>query len=259
MKWPSVGQRIHYLLLNAGATKTEAVFTSAGVELTYASTLMGHHALTLALLARGLLAPGARIVYSGSESARNNMPGFAMHDLVKLADRHASGDLSETIERVLRLELPEQKPFRNMNEYATAKLIGAWWVAALATKLPAGITVHCVSPGANLGTAFARNAPAAMRFVMLPMMKLLGGAMGMNGPTADGARRYLDAIDLPGEESGHFYATAHPKKLVGPVAPQAEHFPHFANAEGHAAAFAALERLTGVGFAAPAAVTAATA
>ncbi len=242
------GQRIDFLLLNAGATATEATFTSAGVELTYASTLMGHHALTLGLLRRGLLAPGARIVYSGSESARDNMPGFAMHDLAALAAAHHGGDRAATIERLFRLELPEQTPFKNMNEYATAKLVGAWWVAALAEKLPAGITVHCVSPGANLSTAFARNAPAAMRLLMLPLMKLLGGAMGMNGPIADGARRYLDAFARPDDDSGHFYATAHPKKLVGPVGRQAESFPHFADAEGHAAAFAALERLTGVSF-----------
>ncbi|MEM1417754.1 MAG: short-chain dehydrogenase, partial [Myxococcota bacterium] len=236
-----------FLLLNAGASRKDPTFTSAGFEVTYASTLVGHHVLTLGLLERGLLAPKARIVFSGSEGARNNMPGMKLHDIGALAATHHEGDRVKTIESLMRLELPEQKPFTNMNDYVTAKLVVAWWTAALAERLPAGMTVNAVSPGANLATEFARDAPAAMRFVMLPMMKLLGGVMGMNGPIADGAKRYLDAAERGDDDSGHFYATAHPKKLVGPVGRQ-DGFPQFADAAGHAAAFAALERVTGVGF-----------
>ncbi|MEM9070155.1 MAG: SDR family NAD(P)-dependent oxidoreductase [Myxococcota bacterium] len=241
------GDAIDYLLLNAGASKKDPTFTSAGYEITYASTLVGHHVLTMGLLRRGALGPKARIVISGSEGSRGNMPGFTFHDIGALASAHHEGDRVKTITSLVRLELPEQKSFKNMNEYVTAKLIVAWWTKELAAKLPAGMTVNCVSPGANLATSFARDAPAAMKLVMLPMMKLLGGMMGMNGPIEDGAKRYLDAAERDDEDTGNFYATAHPKRLVGPVGLQ-EDFPQFFDPDGPNAAFAALVSLTGVDY-----------
>jgi NAD(P)-dependent dehydrogenase (short-subunit alcohol dehydrogenase family) len=241
------GERIDYLLLNAGASKKDATFTSAAYEITYASTLVGHHVLTLGAVEHDLLNEHARIVIAGSEGARGNMPGMGIHDIGQLADKHHSGDRTKTIASLFRLELPEQKRFENMNEYVTAKLIVAWWTAALAGKLPKGITVNCVSPGANLATSFGRDAPAAMKLFMMPMMKLLGGLMGMNGPIEDGAKRYLDAAERSDDDSGHFYATAHPKKLVGAVGLQ-ETFPQFFDSEGHQAAFDAIVELTGVAY-----------
>ena len=41
-----------------------------GVELTFASTLIGHHVLTMRLLENHLLYEHARIVIAGSEGAR---------------------------------------------------------------------------------------------------------------------------------------------------------------------------------------------
>ena len=38
----------------------------------------------------------------------------------------------------------------------------------------------------------------------------------MNGSIDKGARRYLDAADYADDDTGHFYATAKRKKLVGP-------------------------------------------
>lgn len=239
------GVKVDFLLLNAGASKTEATFTTDGLEITYASTLVGHHVLVLRALEYGLLAPTARIVHAGSEGARGNLPGMAVHDIEALAERHREGDWAGTIAAMLRLELPEQKSFKNMNEYVTAKLLVAWWTAALARRLPTGMTVNTVSPGANAATSFARDASVGVRLVMLPMMKLVGGLMGMNGPIEDGARRYLDAYERDGSDSGNFYATAHRKKLVGPVAAQT--WPaYFQDQRGHEATLAALEAVTGV-------------
>lgn len=241
----SRGHGVDFLLLNAGASKKDATFTSAGHEVTYASTLIGHHVLTLELLNQGALKPRARIVISGSEGARGNMPGFSYHDIPALADLHFDGDRAKTIGSLVRLELPEQKSFKNMNEYVTAKLIVAWWTAELAKQLPQGTTVNCVSPGANAATSFARDAGFAIKALMLPMMKLIGGVMGMNGPIEDGAKRYIDAASRDDHDTGNFYATAHPKKLVGPVGIQ-DQFSQFFDARTAAAAWTALVELTGV-------------
>lgn len=240
------GERVDFLLLNAGASKKDATFTSQDYEITYASTLVGHHVLTMLALEHGLLGPKARIVIAGSEGARGNMPGMSLHDIARVAETQFEGDRVAAISALFRLQLPEQQGFDNMREYVTAKLIVAWWTAGLARKLPAGMTVNAVSPGANLATSFARDAPAAMRLVMMPMMKIFGPLMGMNGPLADGAKRYLDAAERGDDDSGHFYATAHRRKLVGPVGVQ--DWPHFLDEEGHRAGLDAMVHLTGVPF-----------
>lgn len=239
------GARIDLLLLNAGASGKDAAFNSDGVEITYASTLVGHHILALRAALDGLLSPHARIVIAGSEGARSNMPGMKVHDVAAIADEAFGGDRAAAIEALMRLEVPAQKKFNNMGEYVTAKLIVAWWAAATARRLPTGITVNAVSPGSAPGTGFVRDAPAAMRLLMVPLMKLFGSLMGMAGSTEEAAKRYLDAADRADDDTGHFYATAHRKKLVGPVGRQT--WPEFFTDEAsQEAALAALEKVTGV-------------
>ena len=241
------GARVDFLLLNAGASSKDPSFNSDGIEITYASTLVGHHVLTMRALADGLLAPDARIVIAGSEGARSNMPGMNVHDIGQIASDSFGGDMVAAIEALSRLKAPSQAKFENMNEYVTAKLLVAWWVAALARRLPPGITVNAVSPGAALATSFGRDASAMMRIVMIPMMKALGPLLGMAGPTDKAARRYLDATHFSDDETGHFYATAHRKKLVGPMGIQT--WPdYFTDERGQEAAFDAMVKLTGVGF-----------
>ena len=71
--------------------------------------------------------------------------------------------------------------------------------------------------------------------------------MGMAGAIETGARRYLDAADLTDDETGHFYATAHRKKLVGPVGIQT--WPkYFTDQVSQEAGFEAVVKLTGVRF-----------
>ena len=241
------GERIDFLLLNAGASAKDARFNSDGVEITYASTLIGHHVMAMRTLGDGVLSSHARIVIAGSEGARGNMPGMNVHDLNRIAAEHSAGDLVAAIAGLSRLEHPVQAKFVNMNEYVTAKLLVAWWAAALARRLPAGITVNAVSPGAVLSTSFARDASAMMRFVMLPMMKILGPLMGMSGSIDKAARRYLDVASFGDEDTGRFYATAHRKKLTGPIGIQT--WPeYFHDTRGQEASFDAMVRLTGVDF-----------
>jgi NAD(P)-dependent dehydrogenase (short-subunit alcohol dehydrogenase family) len=241
-------EQIDFLLLNAGASSKDPSFNSDGVETTYASTLVGHHVLTMRVLEHGLLTPHARIIITGSEGARGNLPGMAVHDIGEIADNSYGGDRAAALDALVRIETPEQKKFVNMNEYVTAKLIVAWWAAALSRKLPAGMTVNAVSPGANLSTSFARDAPAAMRYIMMPVMKLLGPVMKMNGPIDEGARRYLDAAEYGDDDTGHFYATAKAKKLVGPVGIQTQP-DYFIDETAQDAAFDAMIAISGVGLA----------
>ena len=239
------GATIDFLLLNAGASGQDATYNSDGVEVTYASTLIGHHVLTMRALEHGLLAPNARIVIAGSEGARGNMPGVALQNIDEIAGESYGGDRVAAIEALVRIEAPQQKKFVNMNEYVTAKLLVAWWAAALSRRLPDGVTVNAVSPGANLGTSFARDMPAAMRMVMMPVLKALGPVMKMNGPISDGARRYLDAADYADDDTGHFYATANRRQLVGPVGVQT--WPdYFTDEPAQEDGFRAIVALTGV-------------
>jgi len=240
------GEHIDFLLLNAGASGKDPSYNSDGVETTYASTLVGHHVLTMRALDHGLLTQHARIVIAGSEGARDNMPGMTVHDIGEIADNSFGGDRAVAIDALVRIKAPEQTKFVNMNEYVTAKLIVAWWAAALARRLPTGMTVNAVSPGANLSTSFARDAPAALRLIMMPVLKLLGPVMGMNGPIDKGARRYLDAADYSDDDTGRFYATAKRKKLVGPVGVQT--WPdYFTDEAAQEAAFNAVIAISGVG------------
>lgn len=244
-KLRETGDSIDFLLLNAGATGAQPNFNSDGVEITWASTLVGHHVMTMHLLSNGLLSPGARIVIAGSEGARGNVAPMKVHDIDQVAQEQFGGDQVAAIDALSRIKGPYK--FKSFNEYVTAKLVVAWWAAALSRKLPSGMTVNAVSPGSALDSSFARNAPVWMRVIMIPMMKILGPILGIAGPLDTAARRYLEAAELSDHETGNFYATAHRKKLVGPVAVQTwpEYFTHEASQE---AGFDAVVRMTGVAF-----------
>ena len=243
-----LGARFDLLLLNAAATRQRPQFSSDGVEITYASTLVGHHVMTMRALADDLLTPHARIVIAGSEGARGNLPGLPVHDVNQIASARFGGDRVAAIEALLRLQVPEQtKEFVNNREYVTAKLIVAWWAAALARKLPDGMTANAVSPGGVASTDFARDASAVMHLVMVPMMKVVGPFFGMNGSVEGGAARYIAAASFGDDQSGHFYATAHRRKIAGPIGIQT--WPsYFLDQPLQEAGFDALARVTGVDF-----------
>ena len=238
------GVAIDALVLNAGASGSQARFNSDGVEITWASTLVGHHVLTMGLLEAGDLGPDARIIIAGSEGARGNLPGMPLHDLAGIAKDKFGGDRAQAIVGLSRQQV--QESFSNMTDYVTAKLVVAWWAAALARKLPRGMTVNAVSPGAAPGSNFGRDAGFGMA-VMMTFMKVVGPLIGMAGSLKAAGRRYVDALDFGRDVTGHFYATEHRKKLVGPMARQTwpEHFLDRASQE---AAFEAVVQLTGTPF-----------
>ena len=235
------GTVVDVLVLNAGASSSQPQLNADGVEITYASTLIGHHVLTMRLLEDGGLGAHARIIIAGSEGARGNLPGMTVHDVAAIAEQHFGGDRSAAI--VSLAKLGHQDGFSNMDEYVTAKLVVAWWAAALARELPEGMTVNAVSPGAAPASGFARHASAGMK-VMLVFMKVLGPLLGMGGSLEAAARRYVEAAERGDDDTGHFYATAHAKKLVGPVGIQRTP-EYFLDERSQRAAFDAVVELTG--------------
>ena len=236
---------IDFLLLNAGATGATPVFNSDGVEITWASNLVGHHVLAMRLLGDGLLTPSARIVIAGSEGARGTVPGMKVHDVEAVANDHHDGDRVAAIEALAKVRGPYS--FNSNNEYVSSKMVVAWWAAALSRKLPAGMTVNAVSPGSVPGTNFARNASWMVRLLMVPMMKIVGPLMGMAGSIESAAARYVVAADFGDDETGHFYASENRKKLVGPMAIQT--WPeYFTDRPSQEAGFQAVVNLTKVPF-----------
>ena len=238
------GRPIDFLLLNAGLVGgKERVLTAAGVEACQAP-LIGHHQLTVGLLRAKMLSPNARIVISGAEPARGDVPLFSFTDVAAFAAKHHQGDRTAAVEALLR-NGPNVKYDAN-RAYADAKLIIAWWVAALARRLPPGMAVYAVSPGSAPDTKAARNAGLALKWVFIPLVKLIPG-MTQTPETA--ARRYLQASEFGTDVSGQFFASA-PKKLTGPI--EAMRHPHFHDSANQEAAWQAVVEVSGVDLSYPA-------
>ena len=209
------GTQIDLLILNAGMMSgPNQRLTGEGIEQTFAASVTGHHVFTMELLAQGLLSPSASIVISGSEAARGDVPTMGTVDLQALAERDFGGDLMAAAMAMIRGEAP--KKFRPNQTYSNAKMFVAWWAAALARRLPEGMSVNAVSPGATPATEAGRHKGFAMRRLMMPMMSMMPNRLQLSGTTADGARRYLDIAMADEPTTGHFYASA-PKKMHGPL------------------------------------------
>src|SRR5271166_5481156 len=167
------GRPIDFLLLNAGLVPgKKRVLTAAGVEAAQAP-LIGHHQLTVGLLSANLLSPNARIVIAGAEPARGDVPLFSFTDVAALAAKHFQGDRIAAIEALVR-NGPNVKYVPN-GTYADAKLIIAWWTAALARRLPSGMAIYAVSPGAATDTKVVRNVGWAVKWLMIPIANLIPG------------------------------------------------------------------------------------
>jgi len=206
------GGKIDVLLLNAGIAPPKAlVKTAQGIEGTVSSTLIGHHLLTTRLLDEGLLSDDAHIIISGSEAARGDVPTFHPLDVGAFANEHFDGDLEAAIEAQILMEPPAV--YKPSDVYATAKVFVAWWAAELARSLPAGMTVNAVSPGSTPDTNAINNAPFYMRYLMVPLFKLVPG---MSHSVADGASRYLEVASYGDEVTGKFFASPL-KKMTGPL------------------------------------------
>ena len=234
------GVPIEFLLLNAGLMPgKDRVVTSENIESSQAP-LIGHHQLTMGLLGAGRLAPDARIVIAGAEPARGDVPMFQFTDLAAFAAKEYKGDRVSAIEAILRSS-PNVK-YKPYTAYSDAKIFVAWWVAALARKLPADMAVYAVSPGSAPDTQAPRNLGFVMKRVMLPIAKLIPG---MAHSVDDGAKRYLTASKFGVDVSGKFFCSA-PKKMTGPIeVMRHEHLHDRANQD---ALWQAVVKVSGVDF-----------
>jgi NAD(P)-dependent dehydrogenase (short-subunit alcohol dehydrogenase family) len=231
---------IDFLLLNAGMVPgKKRVVTAAGVEASQAP-LIGHHQLTVGLLRANLLSHDARIVIAGAEPARGGVPMFKYTDLPAFAAKHHQGDRTAAVEALIR-NGPNVKYVAN-NTYADAKLIIAWWVAALARRLPSGMAVYAVSPGGATDTKVVRNAGPMLRYLFIPIVNLIPG---MNQTPETAARRYLQASEFGTDVSGQFFASAQ-GKFSGPIEVQRQ--PHLHDRANQEAAWQAVVNVSGVDF-----------
>ncbi|MGQ7932713.1 SDR family NAD(P)-dependent oxidoreductase [Paraburkholderia sp. D1E] len=232
------GRPIDFLLLNAGMVPgKKRVLTAAGVEASQAP-LIGHHQLTVGLLRANLLSPNARIVIASAEPARGGVPMFKYTDVDALVAKYHGGDLTAAMEALLR-NGPNVKYVPN-NAYADAKLIVAWWAAALARRLPSGMAVYAVSPGAATATKVSRQASLAVKYLFVPIANLIPG---MNQTPETAARRYLQASEFGTDVSGQFFASAQ-GKFSGPI--EAQRHPHLLDGANQEAAWQAVANVSGV-------------
>ncbi len=235
------GRPVDFLLLNAGLVpfKQRAV-TAAGVESSQAP-LIGHHQLTVGLLNANLLSPDARIVIAGAEPARGGVPMFKYTDLPAFAATRYQGDRTAAVEALIRSG-PNVKYVPN-NAYADAKLVVAWWTAALARRLPSGMAVYAVSPGGATTTNVVRSAGWALRHIFIPIVNLIPG---MNQTPETAASRYLQASEFATDVSGQFFASAQ-GKFSGPI--EVQRHPHLHDRASQEAAWKAVVKVSGVDYA----------
>jgi NAD(P)-dependent dehydrogenase (short-subunit alcohol dehydrogenase family)/uncharacterized protein YndB with AHSA1/START domain len=235
------GVSIDFLLLNAGMVSgSTLVKTDEDIEITFASSLIGHHELTMGLLEDGVLSDNASIVIAGSEAARGDVPTFSPTDLGSLADKSFDGDLVAAAEGIIRAD--ESIKYKPATAYADAKVFVAWWSAQLATRLPEGMTVNAVSPGSVPRTEAGRNANFFMKYVMLPAFKYAPKKLGMGAHVSSGAGRYIEVAGYDDGVSGHFFASA-PKKMTGSI--EAMQMPHFHDPAYQQAAWSAVVNVSG--------------
>ncbi len=102
------------------------------------------------------MSPEGRIVIAGAEPARGDVPMFSYTDVADFAAKHHHGNRTAAIEALVRSG-PTVKYNAN-RAYADAKVLIAWWAAALARRLPPGMAVYAVSPGSAPDTQASRNA-----------------------------------------------------------------------------------------------------
>ena len=163
---------------------------------------------------------------------------FKYTDLPAFAASRYQGNRIAAVEALIR-NGPNIKYVPN-NAYADAKLVIAWWTAALARRLPSGMAVYAVSPGGATATKVVRSAGLALRYLFIPIVNLIPG---MNQTPETAASRYIQASKFGPDLSGQFFASAK-GKFSGPMEVQRQ--PHLHDRASQEAAWQAVVKVSGV-------------
>lgn len=240
-----LGHPIDSLLLNAGMVSGDDMNKNVdGLEVAFASSLIGHHVMTIRLLEAGILPEGARIVIAGSEAARNDLPammGMQLYDFATDAPEEFGDNLHDAMAAFAKGAQPEK--FSGTRYYATTKLFTSWWSAAMARRFGDRISVFTVSPGSSLTTNAARHTTGIKKLLFTKVMPVIGPGLGMDQPISLGAKRYLDVLEGNGAYVNGRTYTSKEKKLVGPM--QEQTYAHLLDVERQQTAWNVVGELTG--------------
>ena len=210
-KLTSDGEKIDTLILNAGIAPPKRLrINEDGLETVQASSLIGHHRLVAGLIDGSVLVEGGSIVIAGSEAARGDVPTMNPVDVRALA-----ADFGSDLEMALRSYVSMEPPvtYNGPDVYASVKKFAILWAKKLSSVSDGRFTVNVVSPGSTPDTDAARDVPVYMKYLMLPLLKLIPG---MSHDVSTGAERYIEIAHHPERPSGRFFASA-PKKMTGPL------------------------------------------
>jgi NAD(P)-dependent dehydrogenase (short-subunit alcohol dehydrogenase family) len=239
------GDTIDHLLLNAGIVAgDEMQMSEDGIELAFASSLIGHHIIANRLLEAGLVGNKGRIVIAGSEAARNDLPGsmgMELYDFATTNPVEFGNNLHDAMMAFARGS--GSVKFNGFRHYAGTKLFSTWWAAEMATKYGDNVSVYAVSPGSTLLTNVSRNIKGLKKFMFTKVMPKIP-FIGMHQPIDIAAKRYVDVLTAPNGQyiNGRSYMSK-PTKLIGPMVEQT--YPHMLDVKRQEAAWAVVGELAG--------------
>lgn len=152
------------------------------IERTAFQNVFGAHVVLSNLIRRGLVAPGARVVFAGGEGARG-IPGLI-----------AKPEFGSPLDLRRYLHGKSAEAYNAMNALGASKFVGALWVGRLARLANRSFDAVWFSPGLTRGTQGLSSAPAFRRFMAERIGFPIMGLLGLAQSPADGGRKYADAL-----------------------------------------------------------------
>lgn len=235
------GHSLDFVILNAGMLAGKSVrLTAEENEITFASSIIGHHILVHGLLANMLFSKTAKIMIAGSEAARGDVPMMKLVDIPDFAGLYFNGDRTRAVEAIAQARPPYT--YNNLPHYAMIKAFVAHWAFALARRLPTGISVYTISPGSAPASNAMRNQSLFVRFMVRAVVGTIGKLAGMGESLPKAASRYLMAQEFSASQSGKFFASK-PGKMTGPIVEQTQ--PHLLDHDNQEAVWTMIENVSG--------------
>jgi len=189
-------------------------YNGQSIERTIFQNVFGAHLTLMALMKRGLLAQGARVVIAGGEGARG-IPGLIGCPSFDSADDWAD---------YMTVADPSRK-YREMDAMGVSKFAGALWAIEAAARYGDSMEVVWFTPGLTAGTKGLNGVGAAKQWMFehvgFPLMVLLGKAQ----TAAQGGRKFADCLqgavgangDLIGAPEGVAIGALQDQKTMNPA------------------------------------------